>query len=376
MAAVVELVNEPGPVNGVDSCLKWTFVVSGVSNDLEENRFVYWLEDATGQMITHKEQLVPAEGKEFPIDLLKDVRDVLYTPPPPYEDLHTTIVEVPSMIGDYVLHVQIHTYDRVLCQSAITSDLLYGWYRVISVASDWATVVIPGDPGVINYKSPLIYVAPKSNDWLYCYGNVEIEVVFYSSTGTQLDDPVTINVSGEVVNVVPIGPDNLRSIFPADCKYYTVHVNGDKLTTYVVECSTHNRDIYFFDNGYSVLNIPVASTGLTTSQSTVNLYNPNCSPLSNTGLLRKGLSINNKKANLDYNFNGLLKYDTEEELEYIKKMLTSGSYFVQVPFLGTMKMIKFIVNPGSVTYDIKEEFVPLQISGYINRSIPTANALV
>lgn len=373
MAALLELISEPDPILEVGNCIKWTFVMTGVSDDEQESRMVYWLEDETGQKLTFPEQLTPGEGQLFSLDLVRDLRNRVYTNPPDFQDLFTNgFINKPTMYKQAILHVEVITFDKITCESNVVAETNYGPYTVLSIASDWYTPLVPGTPGILNKKPKINYVHRKSNDWLYVYGpGIDVTITLFSSGGIIGD--YTMTSSEEHISAIPIGPDNLRDILTDTTTHYGVTV-GEEYFIYSMECE--GVDLYFFNNGYSVLTLERESRAIQGQQSLINLYNPQCSPLSNVGLTTKGLSINNKESYDSVVLHKLVQYTDEQDLEYLRRFLASPAYFMEVPFLGDHKMIKFIVEPGSITYDILDGVVALQISGRINRPLTYSNALV
>lgn len=374
MAATLEVVSTPDPIVEVGNCIKWTFIMTGVSDDEQESRFVYWIEDETGQKLTYPEQLIPGDGIEFTIDLVKDIRNRLYPSIPDYQDLFSSgFINKPTLSKTIIFNYQVVTFNKTTCENEVSAEEALPEIIALGIAGDWFYPIVPGDTKILNPKAQTNSVHIKSNDWLYVYGpGVTVSITAFKGADTIGDYQSTS--AGDYIQSIPIGPDNLRDLIPEDTTHYVVEAEGFTWV-YIIECKTDYVDLYFWANGFNVLTMRDEQTGVEGAQSIVNQYNPECSPLSQQGLTTRGLGIIGKKSYFNYQLSKLLDSETQPDIMYISRALSSSLYYLQVEFLGSNRIIKFISNTTTGPVVIRDTFTTLVITGRLNRDFTSSNTM-
>lgn len=374
MAATLEVVSSPNPIVEVGNCIKWAFIMTGVSDDEQESRFVYWIEDETGQKLTYPEQLIPGDGVEFSIDLVKDIRNRLYPSIPDYQDLFSSgFLDKPTLSKQILFNYQVISFNKLTCETEIVDEQVLPEVLALGIAGDWFYPIEPGDTKILNPKASLNLVHIKSNDWLYVYGpGVVVDITAYK--GSTIIGDYSATSSGDRIQALPIGPDNLRDQIPEDTTHYVVSTEGFTWT-YQIDCRVDYVDLYYWANGFNVLTMKADQTSIESSQSLVNQYNPECSPLSQQGLTTRGLGIIGKKAYFTHQLSKLLDSEVQADVLYLSRALSSPLYYLQVDYIGSSRIIKFIVNTNSSPVLLNDGFTTLVITGRLNRDFTGSNTM-
>jgi len=282
----VSLTIQPPQVNGLDECLNFGLFLDDPGSGTIKKSVAYRL-TGDGQELTEIE-FMPYTGQTEEFEAAGELRKIVSTTiPTPGSNV---IVQDSNILKVYSLAYGERTLDTETCDVVTNLSSNSPSFRVINSRLQYHNYIdfSANSPVVLSDKPERLPMSFDQDDWLYIYGNgnIDVRVTVYDSAGNLLLNQIETVSAGQQVFIFPVGGNNSFWAMPTNASYYDISVGSGAMRVYAVRyimgagCTEENEytDIIFQEpaGGYSSLRFATPVTFSQVESSIFEQRRANC----------------------------------------------------------------------------------------------------
>ena len=387
---MITLVSTPQPLTLVANPVLFVLSMTGTDSSTETRRLGYQLLDASNNPISKREGFSPVDGQQIDLDFSRDIRNRIYTDTPQVCDQWDTRVES-SMLIEVKLRYWEIVFNKETCDSTDENIVTTGTFKVLNSAEQWWGFVNTPAMGfhLLTFVPEYQDLCPKTCNLLYAYFpsamNVIIVIYDRDSEGLVPLGNIVYNLQGVYsINISPLlfQQASIGSDFPyqlSDVKVIRVFMNSNLVATYNITgcCAKAKVAFQHFGGGYAYMFFDKIDEETTnTSFTEVCRWQPKNKAYSDPVRTKGGLSISNKQGKKLIKLSKSISKDQFRDKKYIEDFLSSSSYYIEFMEYSGLdagfttsypRLMKFIVQAGSLKSYDSDNIYNLEVIGYVNQ---------